>query len=918
MNTNDNRLKAHKLIDHIFQDLLPAHGMAQRPEQIQLSHRMLDAMQDGRIALCDAGTGIGKTYAYLAAATAASAFPTGQIARPIIISTSSIALQNAVLTEYLPLLSCVLMADGILTKPLKAVIRKGKSHYVCDERLDRRLRQVYPAKKNPEALTALRTLRETLDMDRVSHLSGYDRERVCVPQVCDCKQRDCRYQRFLKTCDKDQFLFQICNHNLLVADAIHRSEGKRPIFPEHSIIIVDEAHKLPETAQQMLGVTLAAEEIRNLILQLKEERYLLAAEMLEDSTGPLRRKLAQPREEAEPVEACLRLLTAPSCTLPIIQRQIGSLLSPLGSRQLNTVLDAVKLFTSSQTDMIFYTAEDVSTGGAMLCAAAGDITQRIKKILWQPDQAFVLTSGTMAVGSDFRRFKTQAGLEKGHRVMESVSPSPFDYRNNCLLYLPQIPPRQRVEDTDVYFNELTAELVGLIKAATGHALVLFTSYAAMSAVKERLWEESLPFPLLTLGRNAPHIIEQFRHTPGAVLLATGAAWEGFDFPGDCVSLLIIPRLPFAYPDARKERELEKYKKMLGYRKGADGQPEIVPEEAEIIRRIYHRYLDGCTLGQIKRELEKDGVPTAQGVERWSPSIIHNILTNEKYIGDALLQKTYVTDCINKKVKKNRGERTMYYVENSHPAIVSRDLFNQVQQEMTRRSSKRKVLQKSGKTELGKYSGKYALTELLVCGECGSPYKRVTWARNGKKRIVWRCVSRLEFGTKYCQHSPTLDEGKLHSAILAAMNEYAAIRQEVCPDVLAMAEEARQALSQAGARLLQLKKRMDAVSREQSDVLDRLLVNMADTELNARMKALTDEKESLKAQIADAQQAEVDLEEQAARRRQMWDSIMECAAGYTEFDNELVRQVIQKITVEDAETIRIQFRDSDVVLEQEVE
>ena len=172
--------------------------------------------------------------------------------------------------------------------------------------------------------------------------------------------------------------------------------------------------------------------------------------------------------------------------------------------------------------------------------------------------------GTMAVGSDFRRFKTQAGLEKGHRVMESVSPSPFDYRNNCLLYLPQIPPRQRAEDTDVYFNELTAELVGLINAASGHALVLFTSYAAMSAVKERLREESLPFPLLTLGRNAPHIIEQFRHTPGAVLLATGAAWEGFDFPGDCVSLLIIPRLPFAYPDARKERELEKYSSLRAF------------------------------------------------------------------------------------------------------------------------------------------------------------------------------------------------------------------------------------------------------------------------------------------------------------------------------------------------------------------
>ena len=361
-----------------------------------------------------------------------------------------------------------------------------------------------------------------------------------------------------------------------------------------------------------------------------------------------------------------------------------------------------------------------------------------------------------------------------------------------------------------------------------------------------------------------------------------------------------------------------YKRMLGYRKGTDGQPEIVPEEAKIIRRIYRRYLAGCSLGQIKQELEQDNIPTAQKVERWSSAVIHNILTNEKYMGDALLQKTYITDCISKKVKKNMGERPMYYVENNHPAIIPRETFDQVQKEMTRRSSKRKVLQKSGKTELGKYSGKYALTELLVCGECGSPYKRVTWARNGKKRIVWRCVSRLEFGTKYCHNSPTLDESRLHNAILAAMNEYAAIRQEVCPDVLAMVEEAKRAMSQAGAMLLELKKRMDAVSQEQSDVLDRLLANMADAELNARMKALTDEKEALKAQILKVQQKEVSMAEQAAKRQQMWDSLMECSAGYTEFDDEFVRQIIQKITVEDAETIRVHFRGSDVVLEQEVE
>ena len=361
-----------------------------------------------------------------------------------------------------------------------------------------------------------------------------------------------------------------------------------------------------------------------------------------------------------------------------------------------------------------------------------------------------------------------------------------------------------------------------------------------------------------------------------------------------------------------------YKRMLGYRKGTDGQPEIVPEEAKIIRRIYRRYLAGCSLGQIKQELEQDNIPTAQKVERWSSAVIHNILTNEKYMGDALLQKTYITDCISKKVKKNMGERPMYYVENNHPAIIPRETFDQVQKEMTRRSSKRKVLQKSGKTELGKYSGKYALTELLVCGECGSPYKRVTWARNGKKRIVWRCVSRLEFGTKYCHNSQTLDESRLHNAILAAMNEYTAIRQEVCPDVLAMVEEAKRAMSQAGAMLLELKKRMDEVSQEQSDVLDRLLANMADAELNARMKALTDEKEALKAQILKVQQKEVSMAEQAAKRQQMWDSLKECSAGYTEFDDEFVRQIIRKITVEDAETIHVHFRDSDVVLEQGLE
>ena len=361
-----------------------------------------------------------------------------------------------------------------------------------------------------------------------------------------------------------------------------------------------------------------------------------------------------------------------------------------------------------------------------------------------------------------------------------------------------------------------------------------------------------------------------------------------------------------------------FQNVMGYRKGPDGQPEIVPEEAKIVRKIYQRYLDGCSLPQIKQELEAEHILTTHGLVRWSPQGIRNILRNEKYIGDALLQKTYITDCISKRVKQNHGELPMYYVENNHPAIIPREIFAQVQEEMKRRSSKRKVMQKHGKTERGKYSGKYALTELLVCGECGTPYKRVTWAKKGKKRIVWRCVSRLEFGTRYCHHSPTLDEGKLHAAILSAMNELAAVQEEVCPTVLSIAEKVKQPRSADGNSLSDWQKRLTEVTQKQTKLLDLLLENMDDPELNAKMKALTEEKQALKQKLEEAKQKESDLREQEEQRQQMWSCIQEHAQGYTEFDDELVRQVIEKITVVDEETIQVKFWGDSEVREGKIE
>ncbi len=198
---------------------------------------------------------------------------------------------------------------------------------------------------------------------------------------------------------------------------------------------------------------------------------------------------------------------------------------------------------------------------------------------------------------------------------------------------------------------------------------------------------------------------------------------------------------------------------------------------------------------------------------------------------------------------------MVYVEGNHPAIISKGVFYQVREEMARRTSKRKVMQKSGKTEQGKYSAKYALSELLVCGECGTPYKRCTWARNGKKRIVWRCISRLEFGTRYCHGSPTMDEEKLHIAILEAMNEISQAHNEVGGAALALAAEVCTGSSSGKPSLTELKSRMAALTERQSELLEQVLADMDSSELNARLKALTEEKESLQMEIETAREDE---------------------------------------------------------------
>jgi len=196
----------------------------------------------------------------------------------------------------------------------------------------------------------------------------------------------------------------------------------------------------------------------------------------------------------------------------------------------------------------------------------------------------------------------------------------------------------------------------------------------------------------------------------------------------------------------------KYKNFMGYT-CVDGEITIVPERAEVVRNIFDLYLQGLTFGQIKSYLESQGIKTVTGKEHWDTTTIQKMLKNEKYKGDTLLQKTYTEDFMTGKKSKNIGQRSRYYIKDSHPAIVSVEVFDKVQEEMANRA---RLIQKEGGTvesSASKYNGKYLLGNLLVCGDCGASYRR----RTERGKVVWRCAIRIEKGKEACPNSPTLDE-----------------------------------------------------------------------------------------------------------------------------------------------------------------
>ena len=584
--------ESHRMAKQIFREILPRHGMAVREEQIALCHEVLDTLYSKEISLCEAGVGIGKTLAYLVACVLWQMHRPSQLKMPVVISTSSVALQDAILNEYLPDLSAVLLAEGIITKPITAVVRKGKERFVCDARLAER--QAKAISKGQRQKGSLRMAENVLDLDHIPGLSRYDRCRICVPQSCprDCFLRlDCRYQQYLRDSMKPDI--QICNHNYLLANASHRLEERPLLLRQYQASVVDEAHKLPDAARQMYTETLSAKDMDDLCSLLQQAHFKGLSKRLRTAFLTLSISCTPSFAMTK------RKISIPFSLTPFRQAAIAdciNLLQYIGSQpdmphylqyRLAEAESLLRLFLLEVPTRILYL--EFSAGGQpTFCAASNRVPQLLRSALWNTREPTILTSGTLTAAGDFDHTKQLLGLAAYAPLRHFRAESPFNYRKKCLLY---IPARRAAAVPENQY--LTDQIVRLTAACHGHALVLFTSYRQMRNVYDALGGR-LMFPVFQAGRGQNRSIKQFRQSGNGVLFAAGSCWEGIDFPGDMVSLLIIAKLPFPIPDPVSDYERQKYPTLQEYI-----AVEIIPEMQKKLRQGFGRAIrteqDSCVV-----------------------------------------------------------------------------------------------------------------------------------------------------------------------------------------------------------------------------------------------------------------------------------------------------------------------------------
>lgn len=360
-----------------------------------------------------------------------------------------------------------------------------------------------------------------------------------------------------------------------------------------------------------------------------------------------------------------------------------------------------------------------------------------------------------------------------------------------------------------------------------------------------------------------------------------------------------------------------HNKFLGYTKDEEGNLIIVPDEAKLVRRIFRLYLEGNSINKIAETLTKEGIRTVTGNTVWHATVISKMLMNEKYMGDALLQKTYTVDFLEKKRAVNKGIVPQYYIEGNHEAIIPRELFYQVQEERARRANVYRPANKKGANIRGRYSSKYVLADIMYCKECGQPYRRQVWVNGGTKKPVWRCYSRLKSGTKKCKHSPSLEEKALHEAIMEAVNS---VVKEEGEFIDAFRDNVIRILGSYSDNVepTEYDEKIDSLQKQMLALIeDSAKTESADEEFDRAYREIADQIRVFKKKRTELLREKQLAEAYDQRVEGMGQYIRKTNYLKRQFDDELVRRLIKGIKVISEDKIEIQFH-SGIVMTQRID
>ena len=344
-----------------------------------------------------------------------------------------------------------------------------------------------------------------------------------------------------------------------------------------------------------------------------------------------------------------------------------------------------------------------------------------------------------------------------------------------------------------------------------------------------------------------------------------------------------------------------YGQILGYRRGENNEPEIVPEEAKIIELIYYKFLDGWSLNRLSDYLEENKYKTVKGNAVWSKATIRGILTNEKYKGDVLMQKSYVVDLFSKKVAKNNGELPMYLVKNHHKPIIPREIWDKVQVVIAKRNNIKSATDVN-MIKKGKYSSKYALTGLVICGDCGSPYRRTTWTAS-KKRIVWRCVNRLT-NSSACKSSPTIDEYRLHEGIIKAMNSMIDSKQKIQALLSGSIAEIL-AAPNSHKEIISIKQKIDEKNDDIFKIVAQGVENRENhADIRAKCREEYEQVKKLQERLNIAEANSQMEKESGSRLREIYDTISGLPGKITEYDDSMTRTAVTEVKILSEDKIKV--------------